>query len=74
MNLPSDAAVTATPPTAAAPAFTSSMTVYDSLGTASSVEVTWAKTGTNTWTASFGQPKLASDPTKTTAAPITDTV
>ena len=74
LNLPSDAAVTATPPTAAAPAFTSSMTVYDSLGTASSVEVTWAKTGTNTWTASFGQPKLASDPTKTTAAPITDTV
>lgn len=65
-NLPADAAVGAT--------FTSSMTVYDSLGTPSSIQINWQKTGDNTWSASFGQPKLASDTTKTSANPITDTV
>ncbi|MBB5049140.1 flagellar hook protein FlgE [Rhodopseudomonas rhenobacensis] len=58
LNLPSDAATNAT--------FTSSMSVYDSLGTASSIQVTWTKTGTNTWSAAFGNPTLSSDSTKST--------
>jgi len=58
LNLPSDAATGAT--------FTSSMTVYDSLGTANSVQVTWTKTGSNAWSASFGNPTLSSDPSTTT--------
>lgn len=57
-NLPSDAATGAT--------FTSSMTVYDSLGTANSMQVTWTKTGSNAWSASFGNPTLASDSSTTT--------
>ena len=57
-NLPSDAATGDT--------YTSSMTVYDSLGTANSIQITWDKTGTNTWSASFGNPTLASDSTTTT--------
>jgi flagellar hook protein FlgE len=58
LNLPSDAAANAT--------FTSSMSVYDSLGNANSVQVTWTKTATNSWTASFGAPTLASDSSVTT--------
>jgi flagellar hook protein FlgE len=59
LNLPADAATGAT--------FTSSVSLYDSLGTASNVQVTWTKAATsNTWTASFGNPTLASDPTKST--------
>jgi flagellar hook protein FlgE len=68
-NLPADAAVGAT--------FTQSMTVYDSLGAPNSVQLTWTKTDTNTWTASFGDPKPASDPTaaKTgTTTPTTITI
>jgi flagellar hook protein FlgE len=57
-NLPADAAVNAT--------FNSSMTVYDSLGTANSIQVTWTKTAANTWKADVGNPTLSSDPTKTT--------
>lgn len=44
-NLPADAAVNDT--------FTTDMPIYDSLGTAQSVEITWTKTGENTWSASF---------------------
>jgi flagellar hook protein FlgE len=58
LNLPADAATGAT--------FTSSMSVYDSLGTANTVQVTWDKTASNTWTASFGNPTLSSDSTQTT--------
>jgi flagellar hook protein FlgE len=59
-NLPADAATAAS--------FTSSMSVYDSLGTASTVQVTWDKTADNTWTANFtSTPKLASDSTTATA-------
>jgi flagellar hook protein FlgE len=54
-NLPADAANGAT--------FNSSMTVYDSLGTPSSVQITWTKTGNNTWTAAFGNPTSTSDST-----------
>jgi flagellar hook protein FlgE len=57
-NLPSDAVVGDT--------FTSSMTVYDSLGTANSIQVSWKKTGSNAWSASFGNPSLASDSSTTT--------
>jgi flagellar hook protein FlgE len=58
LNLPSDASTGAT--------FTSSMTVYDSLGTATSVQVTWKKTGSNAWSASFGNPTASSDSSTTT--------
>ncbi|KZD25119.1 flagellar hook protein FlgE [Tardiphaga robiniae] len=65
-NLPADAAVGDT--------FTTSMSAYDSLGTSSSIQVTWSKTADNTWSASFGQPTLSSDSTVTTAATPTSTV
>jgi len=65
-NLPADAAVGDT--------FTTSMPLYDSLGTSSTMQVTWAKTADNTWTASFGQPTSASDSTTTLAAAPTDTI
>ncbi|MGP9814339.1 flagellar hook protein FlgE [Rhodopseudomonas sp. NSM] len=65
-NLPADAAVGDT--------FTTSMPMYDSLGTASTMQVTWAKTAENTWSASFGKPTLASDSTTTLAAAPTDTI
>ena len=58
LNLPSDAATGAT--------FTSSMTVYDSLGTANSIQVTWTKTGSNAWSASFANPTLSSDTSTST--------
>jgi flagellar hook protein FlgE len=48
LNLPADAATNAT--------FSTSMSVYDSLGAASTVPVTWTKTASNTWTAAFGTP------------------
>ena len=56
-NLPADAEVNDT--------FTTDMPLYDSLGTAQSVEVTWTKTAENTWTASFADPTLSSDGTTT---------
>lgn len=66
-NLPADAAVGDT--------FTSDMEVYDSLGTAHSVEITWTKTATNEWTATFGDPTYSSDASTTsgtvTSSPIT---
>lgn len=65
-NLPADAAVDAT--------FTSSMPVYDSLGTASTLQVTWTKTGENTWSASFGNPTLSSDSTTQTGTTSTDSI
>ncbi|MGY4311032.1 flagellar hook protein FlgE [Bradyrhizobium sp. JR3.5] len=65
-NLPADAAIGAT--------FNSSMTVYDSLGTASTIQIDWKKTADNAWQASFEQPKLASDSSTASANAITDTV
>jgi flagellar hook protein FlgE len=63
-NLPADAPVsTTTPPT---PFGTSSMTVYDSLGTPSTIQVSWTKTASNIWTATFGNPSSTSDSTVTT--------
>ncbi|MBU1174152.1 MAG: flagellar hook protein FlgE [Alphaproteobacteria bacterium] len=47
-NLPADATVGGT--------FTSSIEVFDSLGTAANVTVTWTKTADNSWTASFSNP------------------
>ena len=58
LSLLADAATGAT--------FNSSMSVYDSLGTANTVQVTWTKTAENTWSASFGNAKLSSDSTTTT--------
>src|SRR5271166_821502 len=57
-NLPADAAVGDT--------YTSSMTVYDSLGKANSIQITWDKTATNTWTATFADPTSTSDTSTTT--------
>lgn len=65
-NLPADAATGDT--------FTSSMSVYDSLGTASSIQVTWTKTGDNTWGASFAQPTLSSNSATASAATPTSTI
>jgi flagellar hook protein FlgE len=55
LNLPADAAVNAT--------FTSSVPVYDSLGNANTVQVTWTKTASDTWTGAFANPTSTSNPT-----------
>ena len=73
LNLPADAtantSTTSTPTSGST--FTSSMTVYDSLGNPASIEVTWTKTSTaNQWTASFANPTSTSD-TSTTTGSIT---
>ncbi|WGR70009.1 MULTISPECIES: flagellar hook protein FlgE [unclassified Bradyrhizobium] len=57
-NLPSDAATGDT--------YTSSMTVYDSLGAANTMQITWTKTGSNTWSASFANLTSSSDTTTAT--------
>ncbi|EJW11914.1 Flagellar hook protein FlgE [Rhodovulum sp. PH10] len=57
-NLPADAAVGDT--------FTSTLEVYDSLGTASNVTVTWTKTAENAWSATYSDATLASDPSVVT--------
>lgn len=68
-NLPANAATGDT--------FASTLQVYDSLGTASSATLTWAKTGDNTWTATVSNPVSATDATATvgtvTSDPITIT-
>ena len=56
-NLPADAAVGDT--------FSSSMEVYDSLGTAASTAMTWTKTGENEWSVSFSDPALTANPSQT---------
>jgi flagellar hook protein FlgE len=50
-NLPADADINDT--------FTSTVSLYDSLGTAHSSTVTWTKTAENTWTADFADPTNA---------------
>ena len=66
-TLPADAAVGDT--------FTSTMEVFDSLGTAANTTITWQKTGDNQWTATFANPTLASDSSTVagtvTSSPIT---
>jgi flagellar hook protein FlgE len=57
LNLPADAPVASGSPLS--PTYSSSMTVYDSLGNANTIPVTWTKTEANTWTASFGSPTSA---------------
>jgi flagellar hook protein FlgE len=56
-NLPAEAEINST--------FTSPIEVYDSLGTAASMTVTWTKTAENTWSASFSDPVLSSDTSQT---------
>jgi flagellar hook protein FlgE len=65
-NLPAEAADNAT--------FSSSMSVYDSLGTASTLQITWTKTGDNAWSASFGNPMLSSDSTTQTGTTSTASI
>ncbi|HVJ32369.1 MAG TPA: flagellar hook protein FlgE [Terriglobia bacterium] len=57
-NLPASAAVGDT--------FNTSTTIYDSLGVAQSVPVTWEKTAANTWTMTYGNPTDPTDSTTTT--------
>ena len=67
-NLPSDAAVNAT--------FQTSVPVYDSTGSANTVEITWTKTAANTWTGSYGNPTStanSSDQTGTASGSVTVT-
>jgi flagellar hook protein FlgE len=68
-NLPADAAANAT--------FNTTMELYDSLGAAHSMEITWTKTGENAWTANFADPVLASNSSSVsgdvTSGPITIT-
>jgi flagellar hook protein FlgE len=68
-NLPATASVGDT--------FSTALEVYDSLGAAHSLDITWTKTGTGTWTADFSDPTLASDDSVTTGTagggPITIT-
>ena len=47
-NLPADASVNAT--------FSTSLSMYDSLGVSETVPVTWTKTASNTWTMAFSNP------------------
>jgi flagellar hook protein FlgE len=65
-NLPADAVINTSATTTPTPgsSFSSSMTVYDSLGEAHSLNVTWTKTGGNTWSASFA-PADSADGTMT---------
>ena len=66
-NLPAEAAV--------GDSFTSTMEVYDALGTAASTTITWSKTAENSWSATFSDPTSSSDPTQTigtvTSSPVT---
>jgi flagellar hook protein FlgE len=68
-NLPASATVGDT--------FTTAVEVYDSLGTAHTVSVTWTKTAANEWSAGFSDPTLATDNGTTTGTisggPITIT-
>jgi flagellar hook protein FlgE len=50
-NLPAEAADGST--------FTSALEIYDSLGTAGSIDVTWTKVGPREWTAQFADPTMA---------------
>lgn len=56
-NLPANAAV--------GDSYTNTLEIYDSLGTASSATLTWAKTADNTWTATVSNPTSTSDLTTT---------
>jgi len=51
-NLPADATISP----ASGSSFSSSTTVYDSLGDAHTLNVDWTKTAANTWTAKFSSP------------------
>ncbi len=68
-NLPADAATNAT--------FNTTIDLYDSLGAAHSMEITWTKTAENAWTANFADPTLATNSSSVsgdvTSGPITIT-
>lgn len=57
-TLPADAAV--------GDSFVTDAEIYDSLGTAHSVQLTWTKTAANEWTVEAGDPVAAADTTATT--------
>jgi flagellar hook protein FlgE len=57
-NLPADATVNAS--------FSTSLSIYDSLGVAETVPATWTKTAANTWTVSLSNPTNSSGTTSGT--------
>lgn len=65
-NLPAQAADNDT--------FTSSVEIFDSLGTASTSTVTWTKVAENEWSLSFSDPTLSSDPTQTIGTVASDPI
>ncbi len=70
LNLPADAPISAGP----ADDFTNSVQIFDALGIAHDLQVTWSKTNTNEYTATFGQLTLAgtNTPSMPGVAPIID--
>jgi flagellar hook protein FlgE len=62
LNLPSNAATGAT--------FQSSVSVIDSEGNQNNVEVTWTNQGSNSWTASYGDPTSNATPPVTTGTSV----
>lgn len=57
--------------------FTSSLEIFDALGTAATTTITWTKTAANTWSVDFSDPTLSNDPTTSvgsvSSSPITVT-
>lgn len=68
-NLPAETADLST--------FSSSVEIFDALGTAATTNVTWTKTAANTWSIEFSNPTLSNDPTQSvgtvSSSPITVT-
>lgn len=64
-NLPADAST--------GDSFETTFEVYDSLGTSSTVSVTWTKTAENTWSMAVGDPELSSSG-ETIGTSSTDTI
>lgn len=67
INLPADLDL-ANPP--ANYPFTTTMEIFDSLGISHSVDVSWTKTGVNTWEASYSNTYRTGDPLKTSTGTI----
>lgn len=67
LNLPADLD-TANPPTNYP--YTTTIEIFDSLGISHSIDMTWNKTGVNTWTATLSDTYITGDATKTSTGTI----
>jgi len=67
INLPADLD-TASPP--ANYPYTTTIEIFDSLGISHSTDVTWTKTGVNTWEASYSDTYITGDATKTSTGVV----